>query len=188
MLLGVIMLFDGPLIALGNVESSPPPLYYRKHTLTESNTIPSYSRAQILFVSGLPLIIGPRKTFYFFARRNKLRGCEPVVSSFSGHRSTSRRDGRADLCDLTTLVRSRLVHRRHRARVPQIPLFRSHHRDVWLPEPLWVRAIFSSLSRLGCIARPGLTRTTSSIRCIWLPKTPTATFSRSCSPSCDNCP
>lgn len=28
-----------------------------------------------MFVSGLPLIIGPRKTFYFFARRNKLRGC-----------------------------------------------------------------------------------------------------------------
>ncbi|GAA5950659.1 hypothetical protein JCM10213_006848 [Rhodosporidiobolus nylandii] len=46
MFLGVVMLFDGPLIALGN----------------------------ILFVSGLPLIIGPRKTFYFFARRNKLRG------------------------------------------------------------------------------------------------------------------
>ncbi|GAA5826623.1 hypothetical protein JCM10212_000090 [Sporobolomyces blumeae] len=46
MILGVIMFFDGPLIALGN----------------------------ILFVSGLPLIIGPRKTFYFFARRNKLRG------------------------------------------------------------------------------------------------------------------
>ncbi|GAA5852591.1 hypothetical protein JCM3775_003953 [Rhodotorula graminis] len=46
MLLGVIMLFDGALIALGN----------------------------ILFVCGLPLIIGPRKTWYFFARRNKLRG------------------------------------------------------------------------------------------------------------------
>merc|ERR1711939_517404 len=28
----------------------------------------------ILFLSGLPLIIGIRKTFYFFARRNKLRG------------------------------------------------------------------------------------------------------------------
>ncbi|ORY45842.1 putative GOT1-membrane protein required for ER to Golgi transport [Leucosporidium creatinivorum] len=46
MMLGVIMLFDGALLALGN----------------------------ILFVAGLPLIIGPRKTFYFFARRNKLRG------------------------------------------------------------------------------------------------------------------
>ncbi|KAK4047069.1 Golgi Transport [Microbotryomycetes sp. JL201] len=46
MFLGVVLLFDGALLALGN----------------------------ILFVSGLPLIIGPRKTFYFFARKNKLRG------------------------------------------------------------------------------------------------------------------
>ncbi|BGO94851.1 hypothetical protein NBRC10512v2_006644 [Rhodotorula toruloides] len=46
MFLGVVMLFDGPLIALGN----------------------------ILFVSGLPLIIGLRKTMYFFSRRQKLRG------------------------------------------------------------------------------------------------------------------
>ena len=29
---------------------------------------------QILFISGLTLIIGPTKTFYFFARKNKLRG------------------------------------------------------------------------------------------------------------------
>ena len=29
---------------------------------------------QILFLGGLFLIIGPQKTFYFFARRNKLRG------------------------------------------------------------------------------------------------------------------
>ncbi|KAJ3861208.1 MAG: Got1-domain-containing protein [Lentinula lateritia] len=46
MLLGVMLFFDGALLALGN----------------------------ILFVSGLTLIIGPRKTFYFFARREKLRG------------------------------------------------------------------------------------------------------------------
>jgi len=44
--LGIILLFDGPLLALGN----------------------------ILFVSGLPLIIGPQKTFYFFSRREKWRG------------------------------------------------------------------------------------------------------------------
>ena len=30
--------------------------------------------AQVLFVSGLTLIIGPKKTFYFFARKQKLRG------------------------------------------------------------------------------------------------------------------
>ena len=46
MLLGVIMFFDGALCALGN----------------------------ILFLAGLPLVIGTRKTFAFFARKNKLRG------------------------------------------------------------------------------------------------------------------
>ncbi|KAH9983603.1 putative GOT1-membrane protein required for ER to Golgi transport [Russula compacta] len=46
MILGVMLLFDGALLALGN----------------------------ILFLGGLFLIIGPQKTFYFFARRNKLRG------------------------------------------------------------------------------------------------------------------
>ncbi|GAA6021229.1 hypothetical protein JCM10207_002582 [Rhodosporidiobolus poonsookiae] len=55
MFLGVIMLFDGPLIALGN----------------------------ILFVSGLPLIIGPRKTFYFFARKNKLRGSFAFIAGIA---------------------------------------------------------------------------------------------------------
>ncbi|EJD02746.1 Got1-domain-containing protein [Fomitiporia mediterranea MF3/22] len=46
MLLGVILFFDGSLLALGN----------------------------ILFISGITLIIGPQKTFYFFARKQKLRG------------------------------------------------------------------------------------------------------------------
>jgi len=46
MLIGVILFFDRALLALGN----------------------------ILFVSGLTLIIGPQKTFYFFARKQKLRG------------------------------------------------------------------------------------------------------------------
>jgi hypothetical protein len=46
MFLGVMLFFDGALLALGN----------------------------ILFVSGLTLIIGPNKTFYFFARKEKLRG------------------------------------------------------------------------------------------------------------------
>lgn len=42
-------------------------------TRTDASRI---SLFQILFVAGLPLIIGPRKTFYFFARKNKLRGSE----------------------------------------------------------------------------------------------------------------
>ncbi|SGY41421.1 BQ5605_C003g02511 [Microbotryum silenes-dioicae] len=52
MLLGMIMFFDGALLALGN----------------------------ILFIAGLPLIIGPRKTFYFFARKQKLRGRNGVAT------------------------------------------------------------------------------------------------------------
>ena len=42
------MFFDGALCALGN----------------------------ILFLAGLPLVIGTRKTLAFFARKNKLRGSQ----------------------------------------------------------------------------------------------------------------
>jgi len=45
-MLGVILFFDGALLALGN----------------------------ILFLCGLTLIIGYQKTFYFFARKQKIRG------------------------------------------------------------------------------------------------------------------
>jgi len=46
LLLGVALFFDGALLALGN----------------------------ILFLCGLTLIIGWQKTFYFFARKQKIRG------------------------------------------------------------------------------------------------------------------
>ncbi|KAI8454811.1 Got1-domain-containing protein [Phakopsora pachyrhizi] len=46
LMLGSMLFFDGPLLALGN----------------------------ILFLTGITIVIGPKKTFYFFSRRNKVRG------------------------------------------------------------------------------------------------------------------
>ncbi|KAA1079959.1 Golgi Transport [Puccinia graminis f. sp. tritici] len=46
LMLGSMLFFDGPLLALGN----------------------------ILFLTGITFVIGPQKTYYFFARRNKVRG------------------------------------------------------------------------------------------------------------------
>ena len=64
MLLGVMLFFDGALLALGNVRC----------LLSSSLEQTRRNQQQILFVSGLTLIIGPQKTFYFFARKQKLRG------------------------------------------------------------------------------------------------------------------
>lgn len=38
------------------------------------STVLTSAGVQVLFLSGITLIIGPHKTFYFFARKNKLRG------------------------------------------------------------------------------------------------------------------
>lgn len=64
MFLGVILFFDGALLALGNV------CVYKAYRLMNAQL----SSIQVLFLSGITLIIGPQKTFYFFARKNKLRG------------------------------------------------------------------------------------------------------------------
>jgi hypothetical protein len=49
---GILMFFDRSMLAMGN----------------------------ILFLIGLTLIIGPQKTFVFFARRNKLKGTAAFLS------------------------------------------------------------------------------------------------------------
>lgn len=72
MFLGVILFFDGALLALGNVRTAYHPPDPRS-TLT-GRSFSAYHSKQILFVSGLTLIIGPQKTFYFFARKQKIRG------------------------------------------------------------------------------------------------------------------
>ncbi|WFD32362.1 Golgi Transport [Malassezia sp. CBS 17886] len=53
LVLGVVLFFDATLLALGNV----------------------------LFTSGIALLIGPQKMFYFFARKQKLRG---TICFFAG--------------------------------------------------------------------------------------------------------
>lgn len=64
------------MLAMGNVHIPPPlgpatpPNTYHTHSLTQTNASP-----QILFLIGLTIIIGPRKTaLFFFARRQKLKG------------------------------------------------------------------------------------------------------------------
>ena len=68
MLLGVMLFFDGALLALGNVRCTP----VRSKRIPLTLVLGCIS--QLLFLSGVTLIIGPQKTFYFFARKQKLRG------------------------------------------------------------------------------------------------------------------
>jgi hypothetical protein len=71
MMLGIMLFFDGALLALGNVRT----IFFLPLRASLSSPITHRSiHAQILFLGGLFLIIGPQKTFYFFARKNKLRG------------------------------------------------------------------------------------------------------------------
>ena len=68
-----MLFFDGALLALGNVSES---LDMSSNVVNDMHDF-----EQILFISGLTFIIGPQKTFYFFARKQKIRG---TVCFFGG--------------------------------------------------------------------------------------------------------
>ena len=67
---------------MGNVSHSPLPKIHKtinSHQTLNTRNIPSirltpFFHLQILFLLGLPLILGPQKTIIFFARRQKLKG------------------------------------------------------------------------------------------------------------------
>ena len=65
MVLGVMLFFDAVLLALGNLRSHPTFDFVFNTNICVT--------LQLLFLSGLTLIIGPQKTFYF-SRKQKLRG------------------------------------------------------------------------------------------------------------------
>lgn len=65
--LGVILLFDKGLLAIGNVN------YARSTSKIDKFTNDSFE-TQILFLSGLAFVIGMRRTFDFFFQRHKIKG------------------------------------------------------------------------------------------------------------------
>lgn len=62
------------ILTLTRCACSPPAHNHNSQLTPTRPPLPPAYDPQILFVSGLTLIIGPHKTFYFFARRQKLRG------------------------------------------------------------------------------------------------------------------
>ena len=74
--IGIMLFFDKGLLAMGNVRSSS-----RLSALPAALTHPPLPRAaQLLFLSGITLIIGPSKTYRFFFQKKKARG----TSTFLG--------------------------------------------------------------------------------------------------------
>ncbi|MCJ1296341.1 Golgi Transport, partial [Xylographa carneopallida] len=68
---GVVMFFDRAMYI------PFPPLEPLRSVLTPARRL---AMGNILFLLGLPLIIGPQKTVLFFARRNKLKGTAAFVA------------------------------------------------------------------------------------------------------------
>jgi len=70
-----MLFFDRAMLAMGNVNRTPPPPPSIPPRQLNKLTKPfSLATQQILFLIGLTIIIGPQKTAVFFARKQKLKG------------------------------------------------------------------------------------------------------------------
>ena len=67
--LGVLLLFDKGLLAIGNVTIS-----YLLFFFTVQKLLTAFVFIQLLFLSGLGFLIGMEKTFFFFFQRHKVKG------------------------------------------------------------------------------------------------------------------
>ena len=70
-ILGIFMFFDRGLLAMGNVRSR---IFRIAHPDSRGTHMLPVVRAQLLFLSGVLLIIGPAKTYRFFFQKRKAKG------------------------------------------------------------------------------------------------------------------
>ena len=74
-ILGILMFFDRALLAMGNVGLRL--LLHNRNPLSPfraSRAFASPPQSQLLFLSGIMLIIGPTKTYGFFFQKRKAKG------------------------------------------------------------------------------------------------------------------
>jgi hypothetical protein len=74
LLLGVVLFFDKGLLALGNVRRARCAARAASRPKRAPPRCGARARSQVLFLAGITLLIGLRKTMFFFVRRDKWRG------------------------------------------------------------------------------------------------------------------
>jgi hypothetical protein len=78
LLLGVLLLFDTVMLILGNVRPTAPAICCCRSRHLSPRGLSPHSRArpalQILFLSGITLLIGTQRTVVFFMRKDRMRG------------------------------------------------------------------------------------------------------------------
>ena len=139
MLLGMMMFFDKGLLAMGNVRRvlSGPRLHIAATVLTVTPL-----HLQILFLSGVMMIIGINKTFRFFFQKRKLKGGSAPRPSGPTHASPLLRLAPAPhfLPPRTCLppYRHGVLLGRHRAGAARLASHRHGRRGLRLPQPIRV--------------------------------------------------